>query len=88
MYNKGTAFTREERIKLGIQGLLPPSICTIERQLERVYENYRQQPDELDRYLYLVALQDRNETLFYRLLSMQVAGTQAEPCTKAADTPS
>ena len=70
--NKGTAFTREERAALGIQGLIPPSICTIEKQLERVYENYRLQPGDLDRYLYLVALQDRNETLFYRLLSEHV----------------
>ena len=72
MLNKGTAFMGNERIDLGIQGLLPPSVCTIERQLERVYENYRRQPDDLDRYLYLVALQDRNETLFYRLLSEHV----------------
>jgi malic enzyme len=72
MFNKGTAFTRDERNELGIQGLLPPSICTIERQLVRVYENYRRQPSDLDRYLYLVALQDRNETLFYRLLSEHV----------------
>jgi len=72
MFNKGTAFTREERAELGIQGLIPPSICTIEKQLERVYENYRLQPNDLDRYLYLVALQDRNETLFYRLLSEHV----------------
>lgn len=72
MLNKGTAFTQDERIELGIQGLLPPSICTIERQLDRVYENYQRQPNDLDRYLYLVALQDRNETLFYRLLSEHV----------------
>jgi malic enzyme len=72
MLNKGTAFTREERAALGIQGLIPPSICTIEKQLERVYENYRLQPGDLDRYLYLAALQDRNETLFYRLLSEHV----------------
>jgi malic enzyme len=72
MYNKGTAFTRSERIELSIQGLLPPSVTTIERQLDRVYENYQRQPDDLDRYQYLVALQDRNETLFYRLLSEHV----------------
>jgi malic enzyme len=72
MLNKGTAFGSDERAELGIQGLLPPSICTIEKQLERVYENYRRQPDDLGRYLYLVALQDRNETLFYRLLSEHV----------------
>jgi len=70
--NKGTAFTHEERAAFGIQGLIPPSICAIEKQLERVYENYRLQPGDFDRYLYLVALQDRNETLFYRLLSEHV----------------
>jgi malate dehydrogenase (oxaloacetate-decarboxylating) len=72
MLNKGTAFTRDERAELGIGGLLPPSVCTIEMQLERVYENYRRQRDDFDRYLYLASLQDRNETLFYRLLSEHV----------------
>lgn len=72
MLNKGTAFTQDERIELGIQGFLPPQISTIERQLDRVYENYQHQPDDLERYLYLVALQNRNETLFYRLLSEHV----------------
>ena len=48
MFNKGTAFTHDERVALGIDGLLPPAICTIEQQLERVYENYRRQADDLD----------------------------------------
>ncbi|MDX1528646.1 MAG: NAD-dependent malic enzyme [Gammaproteobacteria bacterium] len=72
MLNKGTCFTREERIELGIDGLLPPAILSIEQQLARVYENYQRQPDDLNRYLNLIALQDRNETLFYRLLSEHV----------------
>lgn len=66
--NKGTAFPEHERAELGLVGVLPPTASTIEQQLARVYENYRRQPDDLARYLYLVALQDRNETLFYRLL--------------------
>ncbi|HSS63689.1 MAG TPA: NAD-dependent malic enzyme [Gammaproteobacteria bacterium] len=70
--NKGTCFTLDERIELGIDGLLPPASLTIEQQLARVYENYQRQPDDISRYLYLVALQDRNETLFYRLLSEHV----------------
>ncbi len=70
--NKGTCFTLEERIALGMDGLLPPASLTIEQQLSRVYENYQHQPDDISRYLYLVALQDRNETLFYRLLSEHV----------------
>ncbi|HEY5700971.1 MAG TPA: NAD-dependent malic enzyme [Gammaproteobacteria bacterium] len=72
MLNKGTAFTQEERIDFGIDGLLPPAILTIEQQLERIYENYLRQTNDLDRFLYLANLQDRNETLFYRLLSGHV----------------
>ena len=70
--NKGTAFTPAERVEFGIDGLLPPASLTIEQQLERIHENYRRQPDDISRYLYLIALQDRNETLFYRLLSEHV----------------
>lgn len=72
MLNKGVAFQVSERVDLGIEGLLPPAVLTIEQQLARVYENYQRQPDDLDRYMYLAALQDRNETLFYRLLSEHV----------------
>jgi len=72
MLNKGVAFQVSERVDLGIEGLLPPAVLTIEQQLARVYENYQRQPDDLDRYMYLAALQDRNEILFYRLLSEHV----------------
>jgi malate dehydrogenase (oxaloacetate-decarboxylating)(NADP+) len=65
-YNKGTAFTEAERDALGIRGLLPPRVFTLEEQLERVMENFRAQDSALERYVYMVALQDRNETLFYR----------------------
>jgi malate dehydrogenase (oxaloacetate-decarboxylating)(NADP+) len=66
--NKGTAFTVKERDALGLHGLLPPRVFTMERQLERVMENFRSKPSDLERYVYLVSLQDRNETLFYRAL--------------------
>ena len=66
--NKGTAFTDEERDALGLRGLLPPRILDIEQQLERVTRNVRGKPSDLDRFIYLVGLQDRNETLFYRLI--------------------
>ena len=66
--NKGTAFTDRERDALGLHGLLPPRVLTIELQLERIMENFRSKPSDLERYVYLVALQDRNETLFYRAL--------------------
>ncbi len=66
--NKGTAFTESERDTLGLRGLLPPRVHTQEAQLMRVLENLHGQPTDLDRYIYLASLQDRNETLFYRLL--------------------
>jgi malate dehydrogenase (oxaloacetate-decarboxylating)(NADP+) len=66
--NKGTAFDAREREQLGLEGLVPPAICTIDQQLERVYENYRVKSTNLERYIHLASLQDRNETLFFRLL--------------------
>jgi malate dehydrogenase (oxaloacetate-decarboxylating)(NADP+) len=66
--NKGTAFTEEERVRLGIEGLLPPRVESIEEQAERVLENMRARPAALERYQLLAALQDENETLFYRVL--------------------
>jgi malate dehydrogenase (oxaloacetate-decarboxylating)(NADP+) len=71
--NKGTAFTLEERDALGLHGLLPTRVFTMERQLERVMENFRAKPSDLERYVFLVALQDRNETLFYRALVEHLA---------------
>lgn len=64
--NKGTAFTEEERDLLGLRGLLPPRVCDQEEQLLRILENFRRCPTNLEKYVYLVGLQDRNETLFYR----------------------
>jgi malic enzyme len=66
--NKGTAFTAEERKSLGIDGLVPPAVFTIEEQLNRVYENYEAKTTNLERFIYLASLQDRNETLFFRLV--------------------
>jgi malate dehydrogenase (oxaloacetate-decarboxylating)(NADP+) len=68
LLNKGTAFTAAEREALGLRGLLPPNVHTIEEQLARVLENYRHKQTDLERYIHLVSLQDRNETLFYRLV--------------------
>ncbi len=66
--NKGTAFTAAEREALGLDGLVPPAISTMDQQLARVYENYRTKQTSLGRYIHLVSLQDRNETLFFRLV--------------------
>jgi len=65
--NKGTAFTEAERDALGLRGLLPPMVNTQEVQLERVLGNLRQKTSDLEKYIFLLALQDRNETLFYKL---------------------
>jgi malate dehydrogenase (oxaloacetate-decarboxylating) len=66
--NKGTAFTLAERQVLGLDGLLPPVVETIEEQSARAYKAYLRKPDDLERHIYLRQLQDTNEVLFYRLL--------------------
>jgi len=66
--NKGTAFTVEERRELALEGLLPPRVCTMRDQLRRAHEAFVAKSSRLEQYIYLAALQDRNETLFYRLL--------------------
>src|SRR3990170_2659758 len=68
MYNKGTAFTRDERTALGLEGLLPDAVSTLDQQLERVHRNIMKKEDPLERYIGLASLQDRNEVLFYKLL--------------------
>jgi len=68
MMNKGTAFTEEERSKLGLHGLLPPHIESLEEQTVRAYDAYKHKDDDLERHIYLRALQDTNEVLFYKLL--------------------
>ena len=67
--NKGTAFTAKERKALGLTGLLPPDISTLGAQVKRAYIQYERLPDALSKNIYLTALHDRNEVLFYRLLS-------------------
>jgi malate dehydrogenase (oxaloacetate-decarboxylating)(NADP+) len=66
LLNKGTAFTDPERDAFGLHGLLPPRVFTLEEQERRVMENYRRKTTDLEKYIHLIALQDRNETLFYR----------------------
>ncbi len=66
--NKGTAFTCDERTALGIEGLPPPRVESLEEQAARVAANLQAKASPLDKYLYLAALQDENATLFYRVL--------------------
>src|SRR5664279_5329308 len=66
--NRSTAFTLAERDALGLAGLLPPAVSTMAQQLARVYENHLSKPTSIERYIHLVSLQDRNETLFFRLV--------------------
>ncbi len=66
--NKASAFTKEERLSLGLDGMLRAGIATLESQLDRTYEAFLRKTDDLERYIYLSGLLDRNEVLFYRLL--------------------
>lgn len=68
LLNKGTAFTLVERDALGLRGLVPPRVVSLEEQVERVLENYNNKTDPLEKFIYLTALHDRNETLYYKVL--------------------
>ncbi|KAM4569006.1 NADP-dependent malic enzyme [Fundulus diaphanus] len=70
--NKGMAFSLEERLHLGIHGLVPPCFVSQDVQLLRVLKNYDMKRDDLDRYVFLMGLMDRNEKLFYRLITSDV----------------
>jgi malate dehydrogenase (oxaloacetate-decarboxylating) len=73
LLNKGSAFTDDERREFNVLGLLPPHVSTVEEQLIRNYANFKSKPTDLERYIFLVSLQDRNETLFYKLLEENLA---------------
>ncbi|MFD7445752.1 NAD-dependent malic enzyme [Streptomyces sp. NPDC059909] len=66
--NRGTAFTPAERRALDLVGLVPPQVLTLEQQVARAYAQYTAQPHDLAKNIYLTALHDRNEVLFYRLV--------------------
>jgi malate dehydrogenase (oxaloacetate-decarboxylating)(NADP+) len=68
LLNKGTAFTEQERDALGLRGLLPAHVLSMEAQAERVLTNLRRLPNELEKYVALNALHDRNEALFFRVV--------------------
>ncbi len=68
LLNKGTGFPDSERDTLGLRGLVPPQVVSIDDQVQRVMENYRRKEHDLERYIHLETLHDRNETLYYRVL--------------------
>nr|KAF6466315.1 malic enzyme 3 [Rousettus aegyptiacus] len=70
--NKGMAFTLEERMQLGIHGLIPPCFLSQDVQVLRIMRYYERQQSDLDKYIILMTLQDRNEKLFYRVLTSDV----------------
>lgn len=73
LLNKGSAFPESERRAFGLLGLLPYHSSSLEEQVIRAYENYSRLPSPLEKYIYLTALQDRNEVLFYRLVETHIA---------------
>jgi malate dehydrogenase (oxaloacetate-decarboxylating) len=72
LLNKGSAFPEAERRELGLLGLLPVHSSTVDEQLTRVYENYRRKENDLERYIFLTSLQDRNEALYYGLVQQHI----------------
>lgn len=66
--NKGTAFTIAERDALGLHGLLPPHVSTQDEQVERVMENFHRKDNDLEKYIFMIALMERNQQLFYRVV--------------------
>ena len=69
LLNRGTGFTNEERDALGLRGLLPANVLSMQAQAERVLTNLRKLPNDLDKYVALNALHDRNEALFFRVVA-------------------
>ncbi|HCX3083097.1 TPA: NAD-dependent malic enzyme [Staphylococcus aureus] len=67
--NKGTAFTNEERKQLGLEGLLPVNVRTLEQQVEQCYEQFKAKQTDFEKRLFLMAIFNRNRTLFYKLTS-------------------
>lgn len=72
MINYGTAYTQDERRALGISGLLPSGVMSVYEQIKRLYRQYLAEPSDLARFVFLGGLQDRNEILFYRLISEHI----------------
>ena len=68
LLNRGTGFTHAEREAFGLRGLLPPRVLSLEEHAARILMNFRKKPTDLEKYVFLIGVEDRNETLFYRVL--------------------
>ncbi len=68
IYNKGTAFPADERENLDLQGVFPDTVSNLDLQKKRTYESFCMKPNDLEKYIYMLSLQDRNETLYYALI--------------------
>ncbi len=71
--NKGTAFTEDERRELGLEGMLPPQVCSLEQQVSRLYKGYQRQSDDIAKYQYLRSMQERSEVRFYAMLQQHLS---------------
>lgn len=72
LLNKGSAFDERERLSFNLMGLLPPRYETIEEQVKRCYQQYSSFKGNLNKHIYLRAIQDKNETLYYRLVRQYI----------------
>ena len=68
IFNRGTGFSKAEREAFGLRGLLPPRVLSLHHHAARILENFYKKPTDLEKYVYMIGLEDRNETLFYRIL--------------------
>lgn len=66
-FNKGSAFPRDEREQFELTGLLPPSIQTLEQQVQRAYQQYSTRPDDLAKNTFLSSMKEQNEVLYYKV---------------------
>lgn len=73
-FNKGSAFTREERKQFELTGLLPPSVQTLEQQVKRAYQQYSTRHDDLAKNTFLASMKEQNEVLYYKVKDRLVVG--------------
>ena len=78
-FNKGSAFTKEERRDFGLSGLLPPSIQTLEQQVQRAYEQYSTRPDDLAKNTFLTSMKEQNEVLYFKVGPLRTTRTGKKP---------